>query len=79
MGTRSLDLPAWDTTTAAPGSEAELWRITDALHGSMDAAEYKHVVPGLIFLGWPMRAQREQARRLDEAIWRNLGELGYGL
>ena len=29
---------------------SELWRIVDALWGSMDAAEYKHVVLGLIFL-----------------------------
>ena len=29
---------------------AELWRMADALRGSMDAAEYKHVVLGLIFL-----------------------------
>ncbi len=30
--------------------KAELWRMADALRGSMDAAEYKHVVLGLIFL-----------------------------
>ena len=28
---------------------SELWRIADALWGSMDAAEYKQVVQGLIF------------------------------
>ena len=27
----------------------ELWKMADALRGSMDAAEYKHVVLGLIF------------------------------
>ena len=27
--------------------EAEYWRMADALRGSMDAAEYKHVVLGL--------------------------------
>ena len=32
------------------GYEAELWRMADALRGSMDAAEYKHVVLGLLFL-----------------------------
>ena len=32
------------------GYEAELWAMADALRGSMDAAEYKHVVLGLIFL-----------------------------
>jgi type I restriction enzyme M protein len=30
--------------------EATLWASADALRGSMDAAEYKHVVLGLIFL-----------------------------
>ena len=25
-----------------------------------------------------LRCQQEEARRLDEAIWRNLRELGYG-
>ena len=30
--------------------EAQLWQMADALRGSMDAAEYKHVVLGLIFL-----------------------------
>ena len=31
---------------ATTGYEAELWRMADALRGSMDAAEYKHVVLG---------------------------------
>ena len=35
---------------ATTGYEAELWGIADALRSSMDAAEYKHVVLGLIFL-----------------------------
>ena len=35
---------------ATTGYEAELWQMADALRGSMDAAEYKHVVLGLIFL-----------------------------
>ena len=34
---------------ATTGYEAELWQMADALRGSMDAAEYKHVVLGLIF------------------------------
>ncbi len=29
------------------GFEAELWQMADALRGSMDAAEYKHVVLGV--------------------------------
>ena len=29
---------------------SDLWRTADALRGQVDAAEYKHVVLGLIFL-----------------------------
>ena len=36
--------------TVVPDYRPELWRMADALRGSMDAAEYKHVVLGLIFL-----------------------------
>ena len=32
------------------GFEARLWVVADALRNNMDAAEYKHVVLGLIFL-----------------------------
>ena len=40
--------PAADGATT--GYEAELWQMADTLRGSMDAAEYKHVVLGLVFL-----------------------------
>jgi type I restriction enzyme M protein len=30
--------------------EARLWSMADALRNNMDAAEYKHVALGLIFL-----------------------------
>ena len=42
--------PKAGTQGATTGHEAELWRMADALRGSMDAAEYKHVVLGLVFL-----------------------------
>lgn len=32
------------------GFEAKLWQAADALRNNMDAAEYKHVLLGLIFL-----------------------------
>ncbi len=35
---------------AVTGYEHELWQMANNLRGSMDAAEYKHVVLGLIFL-----------------------------
>ena len=39
-----------DTTGANLGFENKLWMAADKLRGTMDAAEYKHVVLGLIFL-----------------------------
>src|SRR5204863_4649323 len=36
--------------TANIGFEAKLWLAADKLRNNMDAAEYKHVVLGLIFL-----------------------------
>jgi type I restriction enzyme M protein len=45
---------------AIVGYEAELWRMADALRGSMDAAEYKHVVLGLIFLKYISDAFEEK-------------------
>src|ERR1044071_3624455 len=37
-------------SAATVGYEAKLWQMADALRNNMDAAEYKHVVFGLIFL-----------------------------
>ncbi len=42
------------------GYEAQLWQMADALRGSMDAAEYKHVVLGLIFLKYISDAFEER-------------------
>jgi len=39
-----------NTSTAHLGFEAKLWLTADKLRNNMDAAEYKHVVLGLIFL-----------------------------
>ncbi len=47
------------------GYEAELWRMADALRGSMDAAEYKHVVLGLIFLKYISDAFEELHGKLE--------------
>ena len=51
------------TNGATVGYEAELWRMADALRGSMDAAEYKHVVLGLIFLKYISDAFEEKHAR----------------
>lgn len=52
-------------SAATVGYEAELWQMADALRGSMDAAEYKHVVLGLIFLKYISDAFEEQHAKLE--------------
>lgn len=47
------------------GFENELWRAADALRSNMDAAEYKHVVLGLIFLKYISDAFGEQHAKLE--------------
>lgn len=46
------------------GFEADLWRAADALRSNMDAAEYKHVVLGLIFLKYISDVFEEKHRDL---------------
>ena len=74
------------------GLEAMPWQTADALRNNMDAAEYKHVVLGLIFLKYisdafklrtqrltaTLREQCAESARLDREIWKNLEKLGYG-
>ena len=43
-----------------PDYRSDYWRMADALRGSMDAAEYKHVVLGLIFLKYISDAFEER-------------------
>ncbi len=52
-------------TGANLGFEAKLWQAADALRSNMDAAEYKHVVLGLIFLKYISDAFEEQHARLE--------------
>ena len=59
-------VPPAETQGATTGHEAELWRMADALRGSMDAAEYKHVVLGLIFLKYISDAFEEMHARLED-------------
>jgi type I restriction enzyme M protein len=49
------------------GFEAQLWQAADKLRGVMDAAEYKHVVLGLIFLKYVSDAFAERYAALDAA------------
>ena len=51
------------------GFEAQLWQAADKLRGVMDAAEYKHVALGLIFLKYISDAFAERYSELErEAV-----------
>src|SRR6185437_8552417 len=52
-------------STANLGFEAKLWAAADALRNNMDAAEYKHVVLGLIFLKYISDAFEAKHAELD--------------
>jgi type I restriction enzyme M protein len=52
------------TGTANLGFEAKLWLTADKLRNNMDAAEYKHVVLGLIFLKYISDSFEEQRAKL---------------
>ena len=58
--------PNADADSATAGYEQKLWEMANALRGSMDAAEYKHVVLGLIFLKYISDAF-EELREATEA------------
>ena len=69
---RGRQVKSQDDTATKPGGdgattgyEAELWQMADTLRGSMDAAEYKHVVLGLIFLKYISDAFEEMHARLE--------------
>jgi type I restriction enzyme M protein len=50
-------------SSATLGFEAKLWAAADAPGNNMDAAEYKHIVLGLIFFEVHLRRLRGQTRR----------------
>jgi len=51
---------AAEQSSAMLGFEAKLWQAADKLRNNMDAAEYKHVVLGLIFLKYISDAFEEK-------------------
>lgn len=53
-------------STATIGFEAKLWLAADKLRNNMDAAEYKHVVLGLIFLKYISDKFEEMHAQLAE-------------
>ncbi len=81
----SLELPtvALGKNGANLGFEEKLWKAADKLRNNMDAAEYKHVVLGLIFLKYISDAFEERYNQLvsekgadpedkDEYLWKNV-------
>ena len=56
------------TNGANLGFEATLWAAADKLRGHMDAAEYKHVVLGLIFLKYISDAFEERRAMLETEL-----------
>lgn len=50
---------------AVVGFEAKLWQMADKLRNNMDAAEYKHVVLGLIFLKYISDSFEERHAALE--------------
>ncbi len=50
---------------AIVGFEEKLWQMADKLRNNMDAAEYKHVVLGLIFLKYISDAFEEKHAALE--------------
>lgn len=52
------------SSTATVGTEQTLWAAADSLCKNMDAAEHKHVLPGLIFLKYISDTLEEQHSKL---------------
>jgi len=70
-GTKSGEKPRTKVDRSAETNgngafEAKLWAAADALRNNMDAAEYKHVVLGLIFLKYISDAFEAKHGELDE-------------
>ena len=57
--------PAAGGSGATTGIETELWAAANLLRGNMDAAEYKHVVLGLVFLKYISDAFEERHAWLE--------------
>lgn len=65
MAQRSNDTKTRANNGANLGFEQQLWQMADKLRGHMDAAEYKHVVLGLIFLKYISDAFQERYKAVS--------------
>ena len=61
MAKKTRNKTGTDTNGGPLGYEERLWKMADALRNNLDAAEYKHVVLGLLF-GWPSRKPGRHSR-----------------
>ena len=68
MAKRRTSAQSEAASAANVGYEAQLWQMADALRGSMDAAEYKHVCLGLLFLKYISDAFEERHAYLGRAV-----------
>jgi type I restriction enzyme M protein len=65
---RRPDTPNCEKSNGANlGFEAKLWQAANKLRSNMDAAEYKHVVLGLVFLKFISDAFNERRAELERA------------
>ena len=60
--------PKASKTSANIGFEAKLWQTAEKLRNNMDAAEYKHVVLGLVFLKYISDAFEEMRAKLVAGV-----------
>lgn len=58
-----------NNNSAELGFEQKLWNMADKLRNNMDAAEYKHVVLGLLFLKYISDAFEEEYENLKKDEW----------
>ena len=68
MAKRTTKKNTKTTNGAALGFEATLWAAADKMRNNMDAAEYKHVVLGLIFLKYISDAFEERHAQLQKEM-----------
>ena len=61
-------MPPKGKQQASQGLEASLWEAADRLRSNMDAAEYKHVVLGLIFLKYVSDVFSRRQAELEAAV-----------
>ena len=64
LANRKSEIIEAESKAANLGFEAKLWLTADKLRNNMDAAEYKHVVLGLIFLKYISDAFEERHQKL---------------